>query len=120
MIHVGFLREIKQRSYQLTIDVKDSTELPIEIFLFRKDIDNQPIYVNVCSIDDIQKYNPSTPIIYTASIQEKTFTSIQALEDYKSDVESKIRLLERDYIKFLNEHKFGSEEIVTIDESWNS
>jgi hypothetical protein len=54
MISLGIFREVKPDGYQVTMTVKDSLTLPKEVFLFRKDINNTAIYINVCSIDDLQ------------------------------------------------------------------
>lgn len=118
MFTLSVLRELDGDKYKCTYKMTESETLPLNIFLFRKDINNAEIYQNVVSIDDLQKYNPLSPILFTKSIAVLTYNTIASLENDILNIISKLTVLERDYKKYLIDHKFDNEEIFRIDDTW--
>ena len=107
---------VTRTTTKYTIQIDSCSVLPTQLFLYRKDIDNEDIFEHVCTVDEIEKYPTyvPNPILFRKDIVEIEGASITELEANLQDKFTLLRQLDDDYAKFLELNKVGTTEQVCL------
>jgi hypothetical protein len=103
----------------LEFTITESSELPIEIFLFRINPDGSSTYMTVCELSDLLTYQTDASIgvpFYRAASMTMTVSNLAELEAKFVIVTDQIKTLENVYKRYLVEGHFGETVTVTIDD----
>ena len=97
-----------------TITITASDYLPLEIFLFRHDIDNNDIFQHLCSIDELEKYDTDSNPLFRKKVLVMTGTSIVSLEQELAALHTAMTDLQIEYKAYLDEEEMDTTETVDI------
>lgn len=103
------IKILKSKDMVLTLEVLESDYAPKECFLYRIDIDKNPIYVNVCTLSDLTTYQTTTTegqLFYRQSSMSKSYNTLNALETDLKKIISDIEELASDYKTYLEENNY--------------
>ncbi len=126
MIVLSHTPTIIEGKYSLIIKAVSSSEIPLEVFLYRANIDGEDIYSAVCSVYDIDTYTSNYPeidsisqdgvVFFRKDIIEKEFETASELAEFRTIINEQVRQLDEDYIRTRVEEGYGEETLVTLNE----
>lgn len=108
---------LKSKDKMLTIEVLESDYTPKECFLYRIDIDKNPVYINVCSLSDLTTYQLTTTegqLFYRDLKMSKSYGTLNALETDLKKILADITELDSDYKNYLEENNYDIAYTYTI------
>lgn len=117
MIRFTRLKSLENRKYGLTLTIEYSEVTPMEVFLYRMDLDGSSNFVGVCDIADLEfpTDTPGEGIPFFRKLTVKLlFDNVQALEAKLASLTTQIENLDKDFIVY-TEGQFGDEVTVEVN-----
>ena len=84
--------------FNLHLEISSASVLPLELFLFRRDLSGNDVFSAIASPDDISKYPPTEPAagvpFFRKKEADREFSTTTELSEYLGTVKSELEQLD--------------------------